>query len=151
MNIGIEIKSLLELIRLQNIYIQQIIPIIYHLSADTALITNSDFQKFTSHFLEFTHYHYNSEGCSQTAQLAQVYQYAFWEKILDTQVLSAAEQMEMAIEYLEEASKAVQIQQQPQMLLLNQSVILIEETQFKIIELLEVMMANSQPVPQLYN
>lgn len=151
LNIGNELKALLELIRLQNIYIQQVLPIIYHLSSDSALITNNYFQKFINHFLEFTHYHYNAEGCSQTVQLVPSYQYLLWEKILDTQVLSAAEQMEMAIEYLDETARTVQIQLQPQMLLLNQSVILLEETQFRIIEKIEIIMANSNPVHQLQN
>jgi hypothetical protein len=151
LNTGNELKNLHELIKIQNIYIQQILPVIYYLAADSALIANNNFQKFITCFWEFTHHHYNAEGCSQTAQLAQVYQSFLWEKILDIQILSAAEQMELAIEYLEEATRTVEIQLQPQMMLLNQSMILLEETQLRIIERLEAIMAESQPAAKFQN
>jgi len=146
-----ELKNLHELIKIQNLYIQQILPVIYHLAIDSALITNNNFKKFIACFWEFTHYHYNAEGCSQTALLSQTYQSFLWEKILDIQILSAAEQMELAIEYLEETARAVETQLQPQVMLLNQSMILLEETQFRIIEKLEAIIAQNEPLCKFLN
>jgi hypothetical protein len=147
LDIGKELKGLHELIKLQNIYIQQTLPFIYHLAADSALITNHNFQKFAACFLEFMRCHYNAEGCSLTAQLTLSYQYFLLEKILDIQILSAAEKLELAIEYLEEAAKSIQTQLQPQIIVLNQNMLLLEETQLRIIEKAEgIMNSNNLPV-----
>jgi hypothetical protein len=147
LKIGNELKSLHELIKLQNIYIQQILPFIYHLAADSALITNHHFQKFAANFLEFMRYHYNAEGCCQTGLLALSYQQLLLEKILDIQILTAAEKMELAIEYLEEAAKSIPLQLQPQIIVLNQNMLLLEETQLRIIEKVEgILNANKLTV-----
>lgn len=146
-----EMNNLLALMRLQNSYIHELNKLIYVAATDMTLANNHEFAEFVSHFFEFAHYHYNSEGYSQAAQLVQTYHYILLERLLDSQVLAAAEQMELAIGHLEMAVRDKQIRFQPQIMLLNQGILLMEETQLKIIECLEELLESANPAPQLQN
>ena len=146
-----DISNLLALMRLQNNYILQVNKLIYAAVTDLTLASSHEFSEFVAHFCEFVHYHFNSEGYSQAAQLVQAYHYTLLERLLDNQVLVAAEQIELAIGHLEMAAREVQIRVHPQMILLNQGILLMEETQLKIIECLEAMLVNSRPTQQWQN
>lgn len=145
------VNNLLALMRLQNSYIHELNKLIYAAATDLTLANNHEFTKFVDNFFEFAHYHYNSEGYSQAAQLVQIYHYILLERLLDSQVLVAAEQMELAIGHLEMAVREMQTRFHPQIILLNQGILLMEETQLKIIEGLEELLERSQPVPKLQN
>lgn len=146
-----EMNNLLTLMRLQNSYIQELNKLIYATVSDVTLANNREFCEFVTRFFEFAHYHYNSEGYSQAAQLVQAYHYILLERLLDSQVLAAAEQMELAIGHLERAVRETPKRFQPEILLLNQGILLMEENQLKIIETLEKLLERSQPIPQLQN
>lgn len=146
-----DMNNLLTLMRLQNSYISELNKLIYAVISDMTLANNHEFSKFVNHFFEFSHYHYNSEGYSQAAQLVQTYHYILLERLFDSQVLAAAEQMELAIGHLEMAARDTQIRLNPQILLLNQGILLMEETQLKIIETLEALLKSSHPAPQFQN
>jgi len=72
------------------------------------------------------------------------------ERLLDSEVLAAAEQLELAISHLELAAKEPKIRINPHIMLLTQSICLLEETQLKIIESLETFILDNRPV-QLQN
>ncbi|SDE84509.1 hypothetical protein [Sporomusa acidovorans] len=146
-----ELNNLQALMRLQNSHIQAINKLIYTATVDITLTNNHDFTEFVTHFFEFTHYHYNSDGYSQAAQLVQTYHYILLDRLLDSQVLAAAEQMESAISYLEMAAQEDKIRINPQIMLLIQGILLVEETQLKIIECLETILGNFRAIPQLHN
>ncbi|WP_371371381.1 hypothetical protein [Sporomusa aerivorans] len=146
-----EMNSLLDLMRVQNRYIHELSKLIYSAASDMSLANNREFTEFVTHFAEFTRYHYNSEGYSQATQLIQAYNYILLEQLLDSQVLAAAEQMELSIGHLEMTVRETQFRLHPQMILLNHGILLMEETQLKIIEKLETLLANSHPAPQLQN
>jgi hypothetical protein len=146
-----EVNNLLTLMKLQNSNIHELNKLILTTVSDMMLPTSHEFNEFVKHVSEFAHYHYNSEGYSQAAQLVQAYHYILWERLLDSQVLAAAEQMELAIGYLELVARERQIRIHPQILLLNQCILFMEETQLKIIETLEKLLENSHPAPQLQN
>jgi len=145
------VNNLLALMRLQNSYICELNKLIYAAAANMTLANNPEFAKFVTRFFEFAHYHYNSEGYSQAAQLVQTYHYILLERLLDSQVLVAAEQMELAIGHLELAAQEIPVRFHPQIILLNQGILLMEETQLKIIESLEELLESSYPAPQLQN
>lgn len=146
-----EMNNLITLMRLQNGYIQELNKLIYATFFDMMLANNHEFSEFVIHFAEFAHYHYNSEGYSQAAQLVQAYHYILLERLLDSQVLAAAEQMELAIGHLEMAVRETPVRLHPQIMLVSQRILLMEETQLKIIETLESLLKNSHPAPQLQN
>ncbi|HWR05496.1 hypothetical protein [Sporomusa sp.] len=146
-----ELNNLLALMRVQNSYIHELNKLIYCAVSDMTLATSHEFTGFVNHFSEFARYHYNSEGYSQAAQLVQTYHYILLERLLDSQVLAAAEQMELAIGHLEMAVRETQIRLNPQVILLNHGMLLMEETQLKIIESLEVLLKSCHPALQLQN
>ncbi len=146
-----ELNNLLTLMKLQNSYIHELNKLIYITVSNMTLANNHEFSEFVTHFSEFAHYHYNSEGYSQAAQLVQAYHYILLERLLDSQVLAAAEQMELAIGHLEMAVRETPLRFNPQILLLNQGILLMEETQLKIIETLEKLLESTHPAPQLQN
>lgn len=145
------VNNLLALMRLQNSYIHELNKLIYAAIADMTLANNHEFAKFVTNFSEFTRYHYNSEGYSQAAQLVQTYHYILLERLLDSQVLVAAEQMELAISHLEMVIREKPARFHPQIILLNQGILLMEETQLKIIESLEELLEDTHPAPNLQN
>jgi len=136
--------------KLQNSYIHELNKLIYAAVTDITLSNNHEFTNFVKHFSEFAHYHYNSEGYSQAAQLVQTYHCILLERLLDSQVLAAAEQLELAVGHLE-AVYELQVRFHPHVILLNQGILLMEETQLKIIESLESLLKSFQPAPQLQN
>ncbi|WP_176215620.1 hypothetical protein [Sporomusa malonica] len=146
-----ELNNLLTLMRLQNNYIHELNKLIYAAVSDMTLANNHQFSEFVNHFSEFAHYHFSSEGYSQAAQLVQAYHYILLERLLDGQVLAAAEQMELAIGHLEMAAREMQVRFSPQIMLLTQGILLMEETQLKIIETLEAFLESAHPAPQLQN
>lgn len=144
-------NNLLALMRRQNSYIHELNKLIFITAGDMTIANNLEFAKFVTSFFEFTHYHYNSEGYSQAAQLVQTYHYLLLERLLDSHILAAAEQMELAINHLEMAGRDIQARYHPQIILVNQGILLIEETQLKIIESLEALSESSHFAPKLQN
>lgn len=143
--------NLLALMKTQSSYIHELSKLIFVAAGDVALANNHEFSKFVNSFFEFSYYHYNSEGYSQAAQLVQNYHYILLERLLDSQMLAAAEQMELAIGYLEMAGRDILGRYHPQIILLNQGLLLIEETQLKIIENLEALFESYHFAPKLQN
>lgn len=145
-----EFNNLLSLMQLQNSHISQVYKTIYALFTDINVAQNIEFQEFSMHFNMFTRYQANSEGYSMALDNMQVYHYTLVDKLMDSQVLAAAEQLELAVGHLELAARETKIRTNPQILLLNQGIYILEETELKIIEALEAVLANSRP-PDLQN
>lgn len=145
-----DFSDMLSLMRMQNAYINQAAKYILSLYSDLNLAGNTSFQEFTLHFHTFILNHANSEGFSKAIETQQVYNYALLEKLLSTQVLAAAENLETAISYLEIVERINHSRINPQLLLLNHNINLMEETELKIIEILETIIAKSCKI-QLQN
>jgi hypothetical protein len=141
---GAEFNDVLSLIQLQNTYINKIYKLIYLLGDDLAVSGNNEFREFIVHFNLFAQCQASSEGFSKAMEAVQVYHYALLEKLLDSQVLAAAEQLEMAAGYLELFSRDPKLRGNSQVLLLNQSINLLEENQLKIMESLEDLLLGSR-------
>jgi len=141
---GAEFNDVLSLIQLQNSYINKIYKLIYLLDDDLAVAGNNEFREFIVHFNLFAQHQASSEGFSKAMEAVQVYHYVLLEKLLDSQVLAAAEQLEMAAGYLELFSRDQKLRGNPQILLLNQSINLLEENQLKIMENLEDLLLGSR-------
>ncbi|MBP2651154.1 MAG: hypothetical protein H6Q74_1979 [Firmicutes bacterium] len=137
---GAEFSDVLSLIQLQNSYINQIYKLVYLLNGDLAVSGNSEFREFTVHFNIFAQHQAGSEGFSKAIEAVQVFHYVLLEKLLDSQVLAAAEQLELAAGHLEDFIHDKKQLGNPQILLLNQSINLLEETQLKIMENLETLL-----------
>ena len=145
-----ELHNILALMQLQSTYINRVYRIIYNLCTDFNVASNIEFQGFTMHFNLFVRYQAGGEGYSQALDSMQVYCHALLEKLLDTQVMAAAEQLELAVGHLELAAREVKVRANPQILLLNQAICLLEETELKIIETLESILQNAK-APDLQN
>ena len=141
---GAEFNDVLSLIQLQNSYINKIYKLIYLLGDDLAVSGNSEFKEFIAHFNMFAQHQASSEGFSKAMEAVQVYHYVLLETLLDSQVLAAAEQLEMAAGCLELFSRDQKLRGNPQVLLLNQSINLLEENQLKIMEDLEDLLLGSR-------
>ncbi|HMM20278.1 MAG TPA: hypothetical protein PKA10_06035 [Selenomonadales bacterium] len=141
---GAEFSDVVSLIQLQNTYINQIYKLVYVLNNDFAVASNNEFQEFTAHFNYFAQHQASSEGFSRAMEAVQVYHYVLLEKLLDNQVLSAAEQLELAAGYVETIVRDPKMRSNPQILLLNQSISLLEENQLKIMENLEALLIGSR-------
>lgn len=141
---GAEFNDVLSLIQLQNSYINKIYKLIYLLNEDGALSDNNEFREFTAHYNTFAQHQASSEGFSRAMETVQVYHYVLLEKLLDSQVLAAAEQLQMAAGYLELFSRDSKLRTNAQILLLNQSIGLLEENQLKIMENLEALLLRSR-------
>ena len=142
--------SILTLMQVQNTYINQVARLIYQICSDFHIATSTDFQDFTAHFATFMQNQAGSEGYGRVLNSIQIYHYAMLERLLDSEVLAAAEQLELAISHLELAAKEPKIRINPHIMLLTQSICLLEETQLKIIESLETFILDNRPV-QLQN
>ena len=142
--------SILTLMQVQNTYINQVARLIYQICSDFHIATSTDFQDFTAHFTTFMQNQAGSEGNGRVLNSIQIYHYAMLERLLDSEVLAAAEQLELAISHLELAAKEPKIRINPHIMLLTQSICLLEETQLKIIESLETFILDNRPV-QLQN
>lgn len=141
---GAEFNDVLSLIQLQNTYINKIYKLIYLVDDDLAVSGNNEFREFIVHFNMFAQHQASSEGFSKAMEAVQVYHYVLLEKLLDGQVLVAAEQLEMAAGYLELIARDQKLRGNPQILLLNQSINLLEENQLKIMEDLEDLLLGSR-------
>ncbi len=137
----IDLSSVIHLMQIQNEYINQVYKIIYVLYTDLNVANNSEFQKFTVHFNAFMLSHAKSEGFSKALEFIQ-HNYVLLEKLIDNDILSTAEQLEMSVVYFETAMKETAIRTNLQILLLNQGIMLLEETQLKIIEMVESLLEN---------
>jgi len=142
--------SILTLMQVQNTYINQVARLIYQICSDFHIASNTEFQDFTVHFITFMQNQAGSEGCGRVINSIQIYHYAMLERLLDSEILAAAEQLELAISHLELAAKEPKIRINPHIMLLSQSICLLEETQLKIIESLETFILDNRPV-QLQN
>ncbi len=138
-----EFNDVLTLMRLQNAYINQISKFIYLLCADLNIAGNTAFREFTEHFHVFMQNHASSEGFSKALEMLQSYNYFLLDKLLSSEVLAAAEQLELAISHLELVDRVQQAGFNSQLMLLNHSINFLEETQLKIIETLERLLENS--------
>ncbi len=143
-NRGTEFADVLSLIQLQNSYINKIYKLVYLLNSDLAVATSSEFQEFTAHFNTFAQHQASSEGFSQAMEAVKVYHYVLLEKLLDSQVLVAAEQLEIAAGQLDLITRNPKLRANSQLLLLNQSISLLEENQLKIMENLEALLIGSR-------
>ena len=141
---GAEFSDVVALIQLQNSYINKIYKLVYLLNIDLAVSGNNEFREFTVHFNVFAQHQASSEGFSRAMEAVQVYHYVLLEKLLDSQVLAAAEQLELAAGHLELLVRNADFRANSQILLLNQSIGLLEETQLRIMENLEVLLLGSR-------
>lgn len=141
---GAEFNDVLNLIQLQNSYINKIYKLIYLLNEDLSVSINNGFREFMVHFNTFAQHQASSEGYSKAMEAVQVYHYVLLEQLLDGQILAAAEQLEMAVGYLELFARDPKLRANPQVLLLNQSIGLLEENQLKILENLEDLLTGSR-------
>lgn len=142
--------SILTLMQVQNTYINQVVRLIYQICSDFHIAASAEFQDFTAHFTTFMQNQAGSEGYGRAINSIQIYHYAILERLLDSEVLAAAEQLELAISHLELAAREPKIRINPHIMLLTQGICLLEETQLKIIESLENFIIVSRPV-QLQN
>lgn len=129
--------NIILLMQKQNIYINQVARMINQICADAAFGNNRQFQEFTTHFITFMQNQAGSEGYSRALNLIQSYHYSLVERLLDQEILVAAEQLELAVGQLETIMKELHFRIHPYILLLNQGIALLEETELKIIESLE--------------
>ena len=143
---GSGLNSLLSLMQLQNAYIQKIYRVIYLVGTDISIANNSEFQEFVSQYNLFAQHHASGEGFCKAIEAVQVYYNILLERLLDTQILSAAEALEIAIVHLEMAMRESKIRSNIQIALLNEGVSLLEETELKIIETLETLLENSRRI-----
>ena len=134
---GIEFNKVLILMQLQSHYISQLYKCIHSLNANLNVSSHSGFKEFMTHFNLFMQNHARSEGFSNAMETIQVYNYSLLDKLLNNDVLTAAEELEVAIEYLEMLVIQSQTRTSPEIVLINHSISTLEETQFKIIEFLE--------------
>jgi len=137
---GIEFNKILILMQLQNNYISQLYKCINSLSADFNVSNNQEFKEFMIHFNLFMQHHARSEGFSNAMETIQVYNYSLLDKLLNGDILAAAEELEIAIEYLEKLVIQSQTRTNTEIVLLNHNINILEETQLKIIELLESLL-----------
>ncbi|HAK73111.1 MAG TPA: hypothetical protein DCP36_05110 [Sporomusaceae bacterium] len=142
--------SILTLMQVQNTYINQVARLLYQICSDFNIAASAEFHDFTAHFTTFMQNQAGSEGYGRAIHSIQIYHYAILERLLDSEVLAAAEQLEIAISHLELAAREPKIRINPHIMLLTQGICLLEETQLKIIESLETFILVSRPV-QLQN
>lgn len=140
-----DFNGILSLMQLQNNYINQVVKVIYQLCTDINIVSNIEFQEFTSHFTRYMQHQAVSEGYSKAIHAIQVYHYVLLERLLDDEILAAAEQLELAISHLEISVTEVKVRINPQIILLSQGINLLEETQLKIIETLEGFLEAAKP------
>jgi hypothetical protein len=132
--------------QLQNTYINKIYRVIYLINTDLSIAINSEFQEFIGQFNLFVQHHASSEGFGRAIDAVQIYYNMLLERMLDTQILSAAEALELAITHLEMAMREPKIRSNMQVVLLNEGISLLEETELKIIETLEDLLENSRQI-----
>ena len=139
---GTEFNGVLILMQLQNNYINQLHKYIDSVAADFNVSNTTEFKEFMVHFNLFIRNHARSEGFSNAMETIQVYNHSLLDKLLSSDVLAAAEELEAAIVYLEMLASQSQTRTNSKIVVLNQSISVLEETQLKIIEFLESLLRN---------
>ena len=139
---GTEFNGVLILMQLQNNYINQLHKYIDSVAADFNVSNTTEFKEFMVHFNLFIRNHARSEGFSNAMETIQVYNHSLLDKLLSSDVLAAAEELEAAIVYLEMLASQSQTRTNSKVVVLNQSISVLEETQLKIIEFLESLLRN---------
>jgi signal recognition particle subunit SEC65 len=138
-----EIANILKLLQIQKNCINQIERLIYVINTE-GHSCSTIFQKFSMHFNNFMQKQGGSEGFAKAIHTIQVYHYVLLEKLLDEEVVTAAEELELAVGHLEMLMRDVQVRNNPHFFLLNQSIASLEEVQLNIIETLEKVLQQSQ-------
>lgn len=134
---GIELSGVLVLMELQNNNINQLYRSINPLDTNFQLTNPTEWTEFWNHFNLFIQNHARSEGFCNALEAMQVYNYSILDKLLTNDVLPAAEELEIAIGYLEFLLSQPHNKNYPQFLLLNQKINTLEENQLHIIQLLQ--------------
>lgn len=137
-------SNLQTLAKTQSNYINGVYKIIFSLYGDINLIRNVEFLEFNMHFNIFVQSHASGEGYIKAIDYAQLYSNVLLEKLLEDQVVSAAEQLEIAIKHFEQSIYDVQFGSNRNVMLLNNALALIEETELRIIEMLENWLENNR-------
>lgn len=137
---GTEFNGVLILMQLQNNHINQLHKHIDAVATDFSVSNTMEFKEFMMHFNLFMRNHARSEGFSNAMETIQVYNHSLLDKLLNSDVLAAAEELEAAIVYLEMLVSQSQTRTNPKIVVLNQSISILEETQLRIIEFLESLL-----------
>lgn len=137
---GAEFNGALILMQLQNNYISQLHKYIDSIAADFNVSNSTEFKEFVRHFNLFVRNHARSEGFSNAMETIQVYNHGLLDKLLNSDVLAAAEELEAAIVYLEMLASQPLTRTNSTIVILNQNISIVEETQLKIIEFLESLL-----------
>ncbi|MCE5284929.1 MAG: hypothetical protein LLG02_03630 [Pelosinus sp.] len=138
-----EIANILKLLQVQKNGINQIVRLIYVINTE-GHSCSTIFQKFSMHFTHFMQNHAGSEGFAKAIHTVQIYHYVLVEKLLDEEVVTAAEELELAVGHLEMLLRDAQVRNNPHFFLLNQSIVSLEEVQLNIIETLEKLLQQGQ-------
>lgn len=141
------IQDVLTLMRIQTDWIIQLHSMLVVACTDMQVINDKKFQEFTLHFVKFIQFQAGSMGFSQVVSNIQVCNFALLELLLDTQIVAAAEHLELAITSLEIAKSEPHNINNQHMNMLYYGLGLLEEVQFQIIALVESAAALSK---QLY-
>lgn len=144
-----EVANILKLLQVQKNCINQMARLIYVINTE-GHSCSTVFQKFSMHFSNFMQKHAASEGFAEAIHTVQVYHYVLLEKLLDEEVVPAAEELELAVGHLEMLLKDVMTRKNPHFFLLNQSIVSLEEVQLAIIETLEKLLQQFEGI-QLQN
>ncbi len=134
-------NQIVKLLQLQSSYVEQISKLMIALCCEFNKGTSTNFLHFVSHFSSFSHFQAGSEGYSRALELIQIYHSMFIERLLDQFIVTGAEQLELAIAYLEIVLAEPIGIFNTDLAALNQRMVLLEETELKIIEVLEILLA----------
>ncbi|MDU4959764.1 MAG: hypothetical protein E6X17_03740 [Sporomusaceae bacterium] len=137
-------QTVLSLMQVQHNYISQLYGILINACSDGEIARNREFAAFAQHFLQFVQHHSSSLGFTQALDTIRVYHFVLLELLLDTQIVAAAEQLELAISSLESVQSTPAIAAAPQLTVLHYGMDLLEEVQLNIITLVEEMVAVSR-------
>lgn len=138
-----EISNILKLLQVQKNSINQIHRLIYVINTE-GHSCSTIFQKFSMHFNHFMQSHASSEGFAKAIHTVQVYHFMLLEKLLDDEVVAAAEELELAVGHLEILLRDLKVRNNPHFFLLNQTITTLEEVQLNIIESLEQLLKQYQ-------
>jgi hypothetical protein len=136
-----QFSQIVKLIQLQSNYVEQINNSMLLLWCQLNKGTSTHFLHFVNHFSSFIHFQAGSEGYSRALELIQIYHSMFIERLLDGFVVTGAEQLELAIAHLDGVLAEPAGMLNADLAVLNQRLIVLEETELKIIEVLEQLLA----------
>ena len=134
-------NQIVKLLQLQSSYVEQISKLIIALCCEFNRGASTHFLHFVSHFSSFIHFQAGSEGYSRALELIEIYHSMFIERLLDHFVVTGAEQLELAIAHLEIVLTEPVGIFSTDLAVLNQRMLVLEETELKIIEVLEILLA----------